>query len=313
MDIDQEEYTTDNLMSVLVEITTYCNMACSYCIRTIKDDNSHWQNQHMKVSDFQYIVDSLPPAGEIITQGVGEPTMHPHLPEIVRIASAAKKFQNITLTTNAMLRNESYYQDLFDSGLTKLYISVDSMDRDLANQLRAGTSVERLKEMIPLLAASFPRKIGIRTTVGKNNIESIPSLLSSLNAIGPLDVYMHPYDDIGNPNGCLSPEVSAQFQDRVSVLAKDFSNLRVIANGFIPSEKVCIHPWRIPAITVDGYLVPCCRTMDENIYTFGNVISSRFSEVWESDGAQGMRKEFSRESPQFCTGCPRYVIRKIQT
>jgi len=308
--INSADYTTDNLISVLVEITTFCNMECSHCIRTIKDDKNNWRNQHIKLSDFQYIVDSLPPAGEIVTQGVGEPTMHPHLPEIIKIAAESNKFSNVTLTTNAMLRKEDYYQRLFDAGLTKLYISVDSLEQDLASRLRAGTSVTRLKRMISALSKMLPKKVAIRTTVGRDNIGSIPYLLENLNAIGILDVFMHPYDDIGNPTGVLNSEESAQFQKDISALAESFVNLRVIANSFIPSPELCIHPWRIPAITVDGYLVPCCRTMDKNIYTFGNILLKPFSKVWCSETADLLRRDFMERSPSFCKGCPRYVMRE---
>jgi len=308
-EIDSDEYTTDNLLSVLVEVTTFCNMECSYCIRTVKDDKNKWCNQHIKLEDFKYIVDSLPHAGEMITQGVGEPTMHPHLPELIRIAAGSKKFSRITLTSNAMLRQEDYYQQLFDAGLSKLYISVDSLEQGLANRLRAGTSVERLKEIIPVLLRKFPKKIAIRTTVGRDNIDNIPSLLHELDLLGSLEVFMHPYDDIGNSIGCLSAEESRRFQNKISIIADPFHNLCVKANSFVPSPKVCIHPWRIPAITVEGDLVPCCRTMDKGIYTFGNVFSSSFNKIWHSEKADQMRRGISFRSPSFCDGCPRYIKR----
>jgi radical SAM protein with 4Fe4S-binding SPASM domain len=309
MDIDRYEYNANKLLSVLVEVTTFCNMECSYCIRTVKDDNNKWRNQHIKLEDFKYIVDSLPPAEEIVTQGVGEPTMHPYLPEIIKIAAESKKFPNITLTTNAMLRNEAYYRSLFEAGLTKLYISVDSLDQELADKMRAGTSVARLKNMISVLSESLSGKIAIRTTVGKNNINTIPALLHDLNSLGSLDVYMHPYDDIGNPTGCLSKERSGRFHSDIALMAEPYLNLHVVANSFIPSPNVCIHPWRIPAITADGYLVPCCRTMDKDIYTFGNIVSNSFLRVWNSEKTNQMRKELVSRSPSFCSGCPRYVER----
>ncbi len=305
----EDPYTTDNLMSVLVEITTFCNMECTYCIRTIKDDKNKWCNKHLSLEEFKKIVDSLPIAGEIVTQGVGEPTMHPHLPEIIRIAVASKKFPSVVLTTNAMLRKVDYYQQLFYAGLTKLYISVDSLEHELANRMRAGTSIKRLKEIIVALTGIFPGKIAIRTTVGSENIHTIPALLQGLDALGQLDVFMHPYDDIGNPHGCISPEQSAQFERDIVGLSQPFQNLRVVANSFVPAPEVCIHPWRIPAITVDGDMVPCCRTMDKNIFTFGNVLENSFEDIWSSEKAKSMRTSFLSESPSFCGGCPRYVER----
>ena len=302
-------YSTDNLISVLVEITTYCNLGCAGCIRTITNNNNAWMNHHISLDDFQHIVDSLPPVGEIVTQGIGEPTMHPQLPEIIRIARQAEKFDLITFTTNAMIRDLDYFTNLFDLGLSRLYISVDSLEPVLANKLREGTKVERLNTFIPQLTEAFPGKIAIRTVVGSENIQTIPHLLNGLNELGPLEVLMHPYDDIGYPVGTLTLEERKAFEKEMEPLTHAYDNLVVATNGFLPSDDVCIHPWRIPAITADGYLVPCCRVMDKNLYTFGNILSSSFSDVWESSEAYEMRTSFLHESPNFCEGCTRYSFR----
>lgn len=303
------EYSTANLTSILVEITTYCNMKCPGCIRTIKKEDNGWLNHHIKVSDFTGIVESLPHADEIVTQGIGEPTLHPHLPELIRIARDSGKFLNITLTSNAMARDVPYYSKLFVAGLTKLYISVDSFDPVLANQLRAGTKVGKLKKMISSLTESFPGQVAIRTVIGSANIHTVPDLLAELNGLGKLQVYMHPYDDIGYPTGTLTFEERARFIFDIEAYKKPFNNLKVTENGFIPSKKVCVHPWKIPAITVDGYLVPCCRVMDKNIFNFGNVIERSFEEVWNAEKSNNMREEFLLRSPGYCEGCTRYEMR----
>jgi radical SAM protein with 4Fe4S-binding SPASM domain len=308
-----DEYSTEKLLSVLVEITTFCNMECAGCIRTIQHSESKWVNQHLTLADFTQIIATLPPAHELVTQGVGEPTMHPQLAEIIRVARESNKFPHITLTTNAMVRPPEYYATLFDAGLSRLYDSVDSLDSDLANWLRAGTSVSRLTHIIRELSSAFPERIGIRTAVGRNNIHTIPELLAELSALGRFRVYMHPYDDMGNPDGYLTLEERATFEKDIHVLAAEIPNLRVITNNFIPSPAVCIHPWKIPAITADGYLTPCCRMMDKDVFTFGNMLSDTFRNVWDSESAQQMRKQFLLKSPHFCTGCPRFVMREGST
>jgi radical SAM protein with 4Fe4S-binding SPASM domain len=303
------EYSTANLISILVEITTYCNMKCSGCIRTIKKEDNRWLNHHIKVSDFTKIVESLPNADEIVTQGIGEPTMHPYLPELIRIARESGKFQNITLTSNAMARDAAYYSQLFRAGLTRLYISVDSFDPVLADRLRAGTKVGKLKRMISGLTEAFSGQIAIRTVIGSANIHTVPDILAVLNGLGKLQVYMHPYDDIGYPEGTLTLEERAQFMIDIEAYRMPFSNLKVVANGFVPAREVCVHPWKIPAITVDGYLVPCCRVMDKNIFNFGNVVKHSFEKVWNAEKSNNMRKEFFLRSPNYCEGCTRYEMR----
>lgn len=303
------EYNTENLISVLVEVTTYCNMKCTGCIRTIKNNQDNWANHHLSVDDFKKMVFSLPQADEIVTQGIGEPTMHPQLPEMIKIAHDSGKFNKITLTSNALARKPEYYQQLFDAGLTRLYISVDSFDPELANQLREGTDIDKLRENISVLTRLYPGLIAIRTVVSSLNIESVPVILSELNDLGSLMVFFHPYDDIGDPTGVMTLEERVDFDQYISDIENDYENLEVRANGFIPGDDICIHPWKIPAITADGYLVPCCRVMDKDIFSLGNVIKKPFDEVWNSTETNNMRKDFLEKSPDYCEGCTRHKMR----
>ena len=302
-------YSARELSSVLIEVTTYCNMKCSGCYRTLQIPEGKWKNRHMAVQDFRSIVDTLPPVGELVAQGVGEPVMHPNLPELIRIAYSTHKFATITLTTNAMARDIDYYTQLFTSGLTTLFISVDSLDQALANRLRAGTSVDKLKERIHILASRFPKKIAVRTVVGRENIASIPETLAELDKLGKIEVHMHPYDDLGDASGCLSLKERASFAQQIPDIVVSFRNLRVTVNNIIPSFGVCPLPWRAPAITVDGYLTPCCRIVNKDVFNFGNVISCSFHKIWYAPETEQWRKRFMRKSPSICIGCPWYVER----
>lgn len=302
-------YSAKDLGSVLVEITTHCNLKCAGCARTLQTLEGKWENRHMSLHDFQKIVEDLPPADEIVTQGVGEPTLHPDLPGLIRIACSTSKFKRITLTSNALARDIEYYSQLFAAGLTTLFVSVDSFDPILVNRLRAGTSVEKLKERIRILAARFPGKVAIRTVVGRANIGTVPMILAELNQLGELEVHTHPYDDLGDPSGCLSLAECASFTQQIPTIAAPFSNLRVVAAGFIPSSDVCLSPWRAPAITVEGYLTPCCRILDKNVFNFGNTLSIPFPKIWNAPETEQWRKVFRQKSPSICSGCPWYVMR----
>ena len=74
----------DILNMVVVEVTTYCNLKCSGCVRTIMTDEDEWSNKHMPVEDFRKVVDALPAAKLFVPQGIGESTMHPKIVEIGR-------------------------------------------------------------------------------------------------------------------------------------------------------------------------------------------------------------------------------------
>ena len=292
---------------VNVEVTTFCNLSCAGCQRTIHSEDGAWSNSHISMENFTKLIDDLPTARELIPQGIGEPLLHPQLPELLRYALNSGKFDSITLTSHGMVRDDDDYLQLFDCGLTTLYFSVDATEPKLAQQLRAGTNLDVLMRRIRTLVARFPGRIAIRTTLGTANLDHLPRLLADLNAIGRLDVYIHPYDDIGDAEGCMTTAQRLEVAERLPLLAKQFNNLNVIANGLTPSSETCRWPWQSPSIKVNGEVTPCCRIMYYRDFNFGNAFESSFRDVFYSDETNAWRTRFENKRPEVCQGCPWFV------
>ena len=100
---DDITYPKPILNCVYVEITTYCNLKCKGCSRTNSIEKhtwhggteTNWNNQHMSVEEFTEIVNGIPPIRLVRLFGIGEPTMHPSLPELIAIAHSKRKFKEI--------------------------------------------------------------------------------------------------------------------------------------------------------------------------------------------------------------------------
>jgi radical SAM protein with 4Fe4S-binding SPASM domain len=290
--------------SLLVEITTYCNMKCPGCVRTIEAGKAGWQNRHMSPEDFRHIVETMPTVRQLIPQGIGEPSLHPHLPELLRTARGSRKFHSVTFITNGLAREPAYYARLFESGLTGLTVSVDSLDAELAEHLRAGTSVERLKTVIRFLAHRFPRKVNVRSTVSRLNAHAMPRLARDLSELAELTWYIGPYEDLGDhPDYCLGVEERREFRERIESAAARCGNLRVEADSLIPKPGPCRLSWTAPAVTVEGYLTPCCRILDRNVFNYGSVLQRSFSEVWNSQETQRARRRFHGSPQPACATC----------
>jgi len=298
------------LWQVAVEVTTHCNLVCPGCLRTVKCAEGNWDSRHMALSDYQKIVQDLPKAQTFASGGIGEPTMHPQLPELIRIAASTGKFRSICFTSNGMARAPEYYDELFEAGLTRVDISVDTLDQELADRLRGGTSTEKLSVCLQRLAGRHPGRIGARTVIRSENIHRIPDLLSQLNDLGQLNVSLQYFIDMGNPEGVAPLPERKALLERLPAIASRCSNLRVKAPEFIePSPQVCIYPWWGPAVTVDGYVMVCCNMMDKDRFNLGNALKTPFAEVWRSRSTREFRREFTRRSPSFCAECPYYLMR----
>ncbi|GJL49439.1 SPASM domain-containing protein [Candidatus Nitrospira salsa] len=301
------------LGSVNVEVTTFCNFSCAGCLRTVMVEQGTWRNRHLSVEEFQKVVEGMPHTEGLLVWGVGEPSLHPNLPDIIKMASLSKKFSRIVLTSDISARDIHYYIKLFNFGLSHLVVSVDTLDQGLANQIRKGTKVDNLESRLRTLLQSCPGRVDIRTVVSRKNIMDLSNLFDRLDRLGVLRVNLQPYADLGNPDGCLTWEELAWVSSQVPKLAPRFTNLTLVMGEFLPSPAICTRPWRDPYVTADGHLTPCCRLTDSREFSFGNILESSFKEVYDSPEARNWRENFLEESPAICDSCQMHISRKAPT
>lgn len=301
--------TPEKLSMVVVEVTTYCNLKCAGCVRTIMDERNTWHNVHMQVENFRRIVDSLPPAELFIPQGIGESTMHPNIVELMRVATQAKKFDRIEINTNGLVRSVDFYGELFDAGLSSLTVSVDTLDVGLIERVRSGTDVAKLEMRLREFAERFPDRMGIRVTVSKWNMGQLAELLQRLDRLGRFNVFLQPFFDMGNSDGVLSADEAQHLESTMAEQSGEYLNLTIHVEPFFRSKDICRAPWRSPAITVDGYLKPCCMVLHQEALHFGDVLAVPFSELWHSPAVREFRSQFIQRSPSCCAQCPYYSMR----
>jgi radical SAM protein with 4Fe4S-binding SPASM domain len=306
----QNDYTVPSKLDmVIVEITSYCNLKCAGCVRTVLDSGGEWKNQHITVEKFRQLIDELSPAGLLVPQGIGEPTMHPQIVELIKIASDSRKFDQIEINTNGLVRTVEFYKQLFDAGLNDLTVSVDSLTEGIIDLVREGTEVSKLELRLREFSKLFPGKIGVRITVSKWNIEELHSLLNKLNEIGEFKVWIHPFFDMGNGEGVLSLEKRNNLSTEINQFRRQFPRLKIKITQMEPSKDICISPWRHAVVRVDGKLKPCCNIMYEEI-DLGNVFEDgSFQEVWRSEHMESFRQDFMKKSPSCCEHCPFYIYR----
>ena len=112
-----------------VSLTDRCNLRCTYCM---PNDFAAWLP-----SEHQLTTDELVRVIEIaLSEGInevrltgGEPLLRPDIVEIVSRINAITNAPTLTMTTNA-LTLEKVAKPLVDAGLTRINISLDTLDRD---------------------------------------------------------------------------------------------------------------------------------------------------------------------------------------
>jgi len=135
--------------SIQLELTTRCNLACGYCSnRLIAEPQDADFDQLLRLLDR---ID-LPVVDQIELTGLGETLLHPRLLDILRELRRRSAATEIGMVTNGVSLTRSRMAPLIDAGLSRVCVSVDTLDADRFSRLRPGTRLEKILANIEDLA-----------------------------------------------------------------------------------------------------------------------------------------------------------------
>lgn len=145
-----------------LEVSRRCNLRCTMCLKTTKMK----KGEKMDEGDIDFEL-----AKKIIDEGAenglygikfnyfGEPLMNPKLPELIKYAKN-KGIIDVMINTNGVLLNEKMSRKIIESGLDKLFISVDSPNKEHYEKIRSGANFDTVIDNIK-------RFVKIRKELGK--------------------------------------------------------------------------------------------------------------------------------------------------
>ncbi len=112
-----------------ISVTDHCNIRCFYCMPEHGGDFMAVSSllSYRQISRFVSIAAPLG-IGKIRLTG-GEPLLRPKLPDLVAAISEIGGIRDLALTTNGVLLKNAA-QPLFDAGLRRLNIHLDTLDRE---------------------------------------------------------------------------------------------------------------------------------------------------------------------------------------
>src|ERR1700749_1050990 len=118
----QNEAVADPVCLYL-EVTNRCNLLCTTCPRTFEELEPP---ADMSWELFTRIVDQVPNIARVVMHGVGEPMLVKNLPDMIRYLKA--RGTHVLFNTNGTLMQPRRFQELIDTGLDELRVSLDAAD-----------------------------------------------------------------------------------------------------------------------------------------------------------------------------------------
>jgi len=310
-------------ITIDLEPTVRCNLACEMC------QVSTWDRRvpDFTLDDFKLLVERIPTVMKIKLQGMGEPLLNTGLFDMVRYATT--KGIRVETNTNGTLLSERTCQQILDSGLGSISISLDGATAETFERIRARASfphvVQNIRRLVALRGKSQVPRIHIWMLGMRDNIHELPDMIRLCRELGVDDLTLqHDLVFWGKEEWLekLSRRALGRDEEVESAIREAASLSKKIGLPFhcyrgnrysLSDGTTCPWPWYSAFVTADGYVCPCCVAADPRIIHFGNLKSESFEDIWNSKKYQLFRRELRAGNvPRFCSGCYRDYNKLIE-
>jgi radical SAM protein with 4Fe4S-binding SPASM domain len=277
---------------VYIEITSVCNLACSFCPQTSRKAN------FIKLDKFNHILDQIKPHTNFIYLHVkGEPLLHPEIDKLLD-ASHAKGFK-VNITTNGTLIKKAKHKILGKPALRQMNFSLHSFDGHEGSTNRAeylGNIFSFVKEAVEHnVLFSFRLwnldQDNVTNIQKKRNRQTLEFLEKEFNLDYKIEEKVVPGTGVKIANGIYLNQ-DHEFEWPSLQAPED-------------DGKGFCHALRTQAaILVDGTVVPCCLD-GEGVINLGNIHQTPFSEIVDGERANNLYNGFSRREAveELCRKC----------
>ena len=319
---------------VFIEITNRCNLACTACVRTHR---SLEPDRDMTFDEFVALVAQFPNLERALLHGIGEPLLHPRLPDMVR--HLKDRGVTVLFNSNGTLLAPRLQEALVRSGLDEFRLSLDAAEPDLYERMHGRPFFDRVVENVQCLVAAKRRhggdapRVSVWCTATRENVEQLPLLVSLAARIGVPEVYVQRLvyflDSLDQCDAELaSMALFGQVQAHERAIIAECERLSEAlgiafrasgatdpSHSLTAAQRVearpwadCRRPWTTAYITANGNALPCCMapfaSVDYESLLMGNIWEAGFSAIWKSEKYRAWRRALlSANPPVPCSGC----------
>ncbi|HEY9070172.1 MAG TPA: radical SAM/SPASM domain-containing protein [Candidatus Ozemobacteraceae bacterium] len=261
-----------------IESTSACNLRCPHCAATHEGWGPHARG-FISMELFRKLIDEAAREGVYCIKFSlrGEPLIHPHLVDMVRMVRKAG-ILDCYFNTNAMLLTEEISTALIEAGLPRISISIDGWDAKSYSQYRPGADYSLVCKNIETLLRIRTR---LKSTTPKIRIQTV--MLPEMN------LHWESYK-----------EYWRKFADEVGYLDARDEGPGVNHRGKTGKFK-CPFLWQRLTVLWDGTVLSCLAHGVEDLkpLTLGNAATDSLKSLWHSEAEKHLRKlHISGESHQ---------------
>ena len=277
---------------VYIEITSVCNLACSFCPPTQRAKGL------IKVEQFERVLDQIRPHTKYIYLHVkGEPLLHPRIDQL--LDAAHERGFKVNITTNGTLIKKQRDKLLGKPALRQMNFSLHSFDGHEGSENREkylGDILEFVRDarehnVIFSYRLWNLQRDGQTDIDRRKNAETLDILEKEYGLDFKIEERVEPGKGVKiAPNIYLNQDHEFKWP---SLQEPEYKG-----KGFCHALR------SQAAVLVDGTVVPCCLD-GEGVINLGNINEQPFSEIVEGERANNLVEGFSRREAveELCRKC----------
>lgn len=264
---------------IYVEITNYCNLACSFCSK------DHREKKEMTVNEFKIVVDKIKGyTNNVCLHVKGEPLLHSHIDEILGICD--KVGVGVRLTTNGTLLKKKK-DILLKHNIKQINVSLHCENNQINYFEDVFNTCDELKKKTTIIYRIW--------TLPTLDLDS-----SSTKIVDKINKHYH---------------LSTEIVDKI----KHEKNIKIGENVYIDKDYefvwpkitnknsyigTCLGTRNHIAILSNGNVTVCCLDSD-GVVKLGNIFNDSLSKILNSDLFKSINEGFKNNKIvcDLCKGC----------
>lgn len=264
---------------IYIEITNMCNLSCSFCHGTSRE------GRMMSEEEFRFIADNVTGRAEsLFFHVMGEPLLHPQLPEFIKYASG-RGFKTCVTTNGTLLPDR--VEEIISAKPYKVSISLHSQEANGISELEE--YLHNCTDFAGMLAGEGGYcALRLWNSGGEDRQnEKIISIIRSCF-----------------PGPWVKTRSGYRVADRIFIESGERFEWPDPEAEYSGDELFCYGLRDQIAILVDGTVVPCCLDADGNI-SLGNIFENSLEEIMSTDRARRIYDGFTihKAVEELCKRC----------
>ncbi len=296
-----EQVPLDKPFTVNISASNVCNLKCEFCTYNQPDVRkkkmSIGKNGILDINLLKHTIDDIKSSfghiKQIFFTGCGDPLLNRDLPEMVKYVSQQNISDRIDILTNGVGLSHKMSDELIESGLTYLRISVNGLSADDYEKY-TGVKID-FDKYLEQLAYFYKHK---KQT--KVYLKIINYMVDSPEKKQKFYDLFSSVCDIINIENLYFFE-GTKVEDTVDTKFRG----RALYSDVKNELQICSVPFYYQFMDIDGSIYPCCEKLsNDNKGSVGNINNESFAEIWNKQ-IRGFQRNLlnGKNNVEYCRNC----------